>query len=129
MQVLTFTLGNELFAISIDLVDTIENLTQYTIVPKARKMLIGLISIRGRVIPVLNARMLLNRVADEHEFKKLIITKLNHDKLAIAVDDIEDVIEIDENDIEQIGEDESISVVKINSELVTLLNKKKLERI
>lgn len=129
MQVLTFTLGTELFAVSIDLVDTIENLTQYTIVPKAKKILIGLISIRGRVIPVLNARMLLNRATDEFEFKKLIITKLNHDKLAIAVDDIEDVIEIDENDIEQIGGDETVSVVKINSELVTMLNKKKLEKI
>lgn len=129
MQVLTFTLGEEVFAINVELVDSIENLPQYTMVPKARDILIGLISIRGNVVPVINSGILLNKIIDKHKFRKLIVTTVKKSKLALAVEDIEDVVEIPDGQVEELSKDESISVMRYNSELITMINSKTLAKI
>ena len=129
MQILTFLLKEDKYAIGIDLIETIENITTIIPIPKSKKTIIGLISSRGNVIPVINTSILLNRSETDNDFKKLIITNINDEKLALAVDDIDDVITIDDSSIEFLKQDETISIVRVNSAILTLLNKNQLDKI
>ena len=129
MRILTFLLMEEQFAIDIALVDTIENKMPITPVPKSKDYVIGLISNRGSVIPVINMRLILNDKDINNIFEKFIIINLGNEKLALAVDEINDVLEIQEENITKINKDEDFSVVNINSNVITLLTYKQLKKI
>jgi len=129
MQILTFLLNDELFAIDITLVDTIENKMPITPVPNCKKYVIGLISNRGSVIPVINTSLILNDNNANNIFEKFIIINLGNEKLALAVNEIDDVLEIEEKTIENINNDEDFSIVNVNSNVITLLTYKQLKKI
>jgi len=129
MQILTFLLRGEQFAIDITLVDTIQNKMPITPVPKSKKYVIGLISNRGSVIPIINTSLILNGKDTTNTFEKFIIINLGNEKLALAVNDIDDVLEIEQKTIENINNEEDFSIVKVNSNIITLLTYKQLQKI
>jgi purine-binding chemotaxis protein CheW len=129
MQILTFLLGEDRFAIDIALVDTIENSKQVTTVPKSKIYVTGLISNRGNVIPVINTSMILKHTAIDSIFEKLIIVNLRNEKIALAVTEIDDVLDIDNNDIQKINGDETSSIINFNSDVITLLTYNELLKI
>jgi purine-binding chemotaxis protein CheW len=129
MQILTFLLGEEKFAIDVSLVDTIENKTAITTVPKSKKCVIGLISNRESILPVINTHLLLNQNDEINDFEKLIIVNIENEKLAIAVDDVDDVILIEESNIEVIDKSNNFSVVNFDSNIITLLTYEQLKKI
>jgi purine-binding chemotaxis protein CheW len=129
MQILTFFLGDERFAIDIALVDTIENSKPVTTVPKSKKYITGLISNRGNVLPVINTSMLLKHNNIDDIFQKLIIVNLGNDKIALGVNEIDDVLDIDNKDIQKINGNENLSVVNFNSNIITLLTYNELLKI
>ena len=129
MQILTFLLREEQFAIDINLVDTIENKMPITPVPKSKKYVTGLISNRGNVIPVINTSLILNDKDTDNVFEKFIIINLENEKLALAVNDIDDVLDIEEKNIEAINNDGNFSIANINSNIITLLTYKQLKKI
>lgn len=129
MQILTFVLGKERFAIDIALVDTIENIQSVTVVPKSKRYLNGLISNRGRVLPVINTSMILNLRDTNNNFQKLIIVNLENDQIALAVNDIDDVLNIEDTDINNINGKQNSSVINFNSEVITLLTYNELVKI
>lgn len=129
MQILTFLLGEEKFAVDINLVDTIEHKMPITTVPKCKKYVIGLISNRGNVIPVINTSFILNQKDQISDFKKLIIISLDNYKFALAVNEIDDVVDIEMEDIKRIDGNETLSVVKLNSNIITVLTYDELKNI
>jgi|GEM_PF-2007183 len=129
MQILTFLIENEPFALDITLVDTIQNKMPITPVPNSKKYVIGLISNRGNVIPVINTSLMLDADTTDNIYEKFIIINLGNEKLALAVNEIDDVLEIEEKDIENINKDEDFSIVNINSNVITFLTYKQLQKI
>jgi purine-binding chemotaxis protein CheW len=129
VQLLTFFLGEERFAIDIALVDTIENSKPVTIVPKSKKYVTGLISNRGNVLPVINTSKILNHKNINHIFQKSIIVNVGNDKIALGVNDIDDVLDIDNKDIQRVNGHEKLSVVNFNSDIITVLTYNELLKI
>jgi len=129
MQILTFLLKDERYAIDITLVNTIENKMPLTPVPNSKKYVIGLISNRGSVIPVINTSLMLDDKDINNIFEKFIIISIGNEKLALAVNEIDDVVEIEEKNIENINNDEDFSIVNVNSNVITLLTYKQLKKI
>lgn len=129
MQILTFLLNEERFAVDVNLVDTIEHKLPITTVPKSKKYVIGLISNRGNVIPVIDTNLILNQKDKISDFEKLIIVNLGNYKFALAVTEIDDVVDIDVEDIENLGGTETLSVVKLNSDIITVLTYNELKNV
>lgn len=129
MQVLTFFLGQERFAIDIRLVDTIENKMPITPVPKSKNYITGLISNRGNVIPVINTCLILSDEGADSILEKLIIINLENEKIALAVSEIDDVLDVEEKNIETINQNEDMCVVNINANIISLLTYKQLKKI
>ena len=129
MQILTFLLGEERFAVDINLVDTIEHKMPITTVPKCKKYVIGLISNRGNVIPVINTSLILNQKEQISDLEKLIIVNLESYKFALAVTEIDDVVDIEMEDVKKVDGSENLSVVKLNSNIITVLTYNELKSI
>ncbi|MDF2614884.1 MAG: cheW4 [Clostridia bacterium] len=129
MQVLTFFLGPERFAIDIKLVDTLENKMPITPVPKSKTYITGLISHRGDVIPVINTCLILSEDSIDNLLEKLIIINLESGKIALAVSGIDDVLDIEEENIETVNLNEDMSVVNIDTHIIPLLTYKQLKKI
>lgn len=129
MQILTFLLGEEKFALDIKLVDTIEYTMPVTFVPKAKAYVKGLINIRGSVLPVIDIDMILNQKNKLIDIKKFIIAKVDNEKLALAVSDIDDVLEIEDKDVEIICSEENTPVVNYDNNIIMLLTYDALKKI
>lgn len=129
MQILTFLLDDEKFAVDISLVDTIENKMPITVVPKSKKYVTGLISNRGTVIPLISTSLILKHKEQIKVFEKLIIINLGNDKFALEVDDIDDVLDIKAEDIKKVNENENLSIINVNSNIITLLTFNELKKI
>ena len=54
---LTFALGEEKFAIRVDHVQEVVEFGQVTKVPNAPNYMLGIINLRGRVLPLLDAKL------------------------------------------------------------------------
>ena len=129
MQILTFLIGEEKFAIDIGLVETIENKMPITVVPKSKKYVTGLISSRGNVIPVINSETILNKKEQSDIFEKLIIVNIENDKFALAVNEIDDVMDIEPEDIIKVNGEDNLPVIKVNSDIITVLTHDELKKI
>ena len=129
MQILTFLIDEEKFAVDIGLVDTIEKSMPITQVPGAKKYVTGLISNRGDVIPVINSGLILNKKEPKDAFENLIIVNVENDKFALAVNEIDDVMDIEPEDIKKVNGENSMPVVKVNSDIITVLTYGELKKI
>ncbi|MFT8313961.1 MAG: chemotaxis protein CheW [Clostridium sp.] len=112
MQVVIFKLKNEQFAVETSKVQTISEAVTVTKVPKAPEYVKGLINLRGTVISLLDINLLLDSEKSEADQQSVIILKLEDELIAISVDQVDEVLEIDENIIENIKEDTKKSYVK-----------------
>jgi purine-binding chemotaxis protein CheW len=103
---LTFMLGDEKFAIPVDHVQEVVELNHVTRIPNAPDYMLGIISLRGRVLPLLDTRLKLGLPAAERTSKNRILIldlKENDDKglqIGAIVDVAREVVEIDNHDIQ-----------------------------
>lgn len=128
MQVLIFIVSGKKYAIPIEMVETIENKLNMTIIPKSKKAILGLASIRGGVVPVINAGSILTGQPSA-ELEKLIVVQHGNEKYALAVDDVDDVLEVEEENVKIVNDDESLSVIMFDQELIYLVTPDLFEKI
>jgi purine-binding chemotaxis protein CheW len=104
---LTFSLGEEKFAISVEYVQEVVELEQVTKVPNAPDYMLGIINLRGRVLPLLDTRMKLGLKRTEITKKSRImildLTTAEDKNLQVGalVDIAKEVIELTPDDIQE----------------------------
>lgn len=81
MQVLTFNLGEEVFALEIRLVREVLEYTKITKVPNMPEYMLGVINLRGNVVPVIDLRNKFNmKNVDKTVNTAVIITEIVQDE-------------------------------------------------
>ncbi|HET6541982.1 MAG TPA: chemotaxis protein CheW [Chryseolinea sp.] len=104
---LTFSLGAEQFAISVDSVQEIVELEQVTKVPNAPPYMLGIINLRGKVLPLLDTRLKLGlSKAEITKRSRIMVIELEttDDKnlqVGALVDVAKEVIELSSADIQR----------------------------
>lgn len=101
---LTFKIGNELFAAHVSKVLNILEMTKITKVPRAPEYMLGVINLRGTVLPVVDTRVKFGIVAKEITSNTCIIVmdiSLENDNVHVGalVDSVQEVLEIEEKNI------------------------------
>jgi purine-binding chemotaxis protein CheW len=95
-------------------------------VPDAPPNVLGVINLRGRVVPILDLRAKLSKKSPLPAHQHLVIVRGRGDKLiGLAVDEVRDVISVETNAIEQPGEVAGVrspGVVRIEDDLVLVLS-------
>jgi len=103
---LTFSLGEEKFAISVDSVQEVVELDQVTKIPNAPAYMLGIINLRGRVLPLLDTKHKLGLPKTEASSKsRIMILDIQADddkslQIGALVDVAKEVMEISDADIQ-----------------------------
>lgn len=111
---LTFVLGDEKFAIPVDHVQEIVEFGQVTKVPNAPAYMLGVINLRGRVLPLLDTKLKLGLRATVPTQKCRVLVleiQTEEDKslhIGAMVDFAREVVEITPSDIQDAPEFENL---------------------
>lgn len=111
---LTFALGSEKFAIKVDHVQEVVEFGQFTKVPHAPAYMLGIINLRGRVLPLLDTKLKLGLQATERTQKSRIMVldiQMSDDKslqIGAMVDIAREVVEISDSEIQEAPEFENL---------------------
>jgi purine-binding chemotaxis protein CheW len=96
----TFSLGNEEYAISINNVPGIVKFQKITELPNTPKYVIGVINLRGKIIPVFDLRLRFGLEKAKYDgFTVIIITEIQSKTMGIIVDKVNDVITLKNDQI------------------------------
>ena len=124
-----FKLGSESYGIDINLVSSIEKQVNVVSVPNTLPYIKGIIKLRNEVIPVINLKKKFNMKDADVPGENAIIVKLSNVTIAIEVDSVEEIHNIDESEIVDMptivktGDLKYFDkVVNVNGKLVVLIN-------
>ncbi|MBI4848402.1 MAG: chemotaxis protein CheW [Nitrospirae bacterium] len=101
LQLVTFTLGNEEYAVDILKVQEINRITEITKIPNAPDYIEGVINLRGKVIPVINLRKkfgVYDKGSDENS--RVIIMDIQGITNGLIVDSVSEVLRIPSDIVE-----------------------------
>ncbi|MBF0568322.1 MAG: chemotaxis protein CheW [Nitrospirae bacterium] len=130
LQLVTFTLGTEEYAIDILRVQEINRMTDITIVPNAPPFVEGVVNLRGKVIPVVSLRKkfeIEDRASDESS--RVMIVDLQGVTIGLIVDAVSEVLRVSSDIVEStppmssnIDTEFIFGIAKLNDRLIILLD-------
>ncbi len=101
LQLVSFQLGPEEYAIDILGVQEIIRMVEITHVPNAPHYVEGVVNLRGKVIPIINLRSRLGLAPAEHtKDTRIVVVEVGHLILGFIVDSVEEVLRLPEEAIE-----------------------------
>ncbi|MBC1908336.1 chemotaxis protein CheV [Listeria innocua] len=132
LEIVTFTVGENLFCINVLKVKEIIHPLEVTPVPDSNPAIEGVSQVRGEIMPVVNLARVMKLPEVEPENTKFIITELNQMKIVFRVDEVHRIQRISWEQIEEpeklsIGLEElAVGIVKLDGNLVLLLDYEKI---
>ena len=98
-QVLTFTLGDETYGVDILRVQEIRGWSPVTRIPQAPSHVLGVLNLRGSIVPIVDLRMRFNLQRAEYTPLTVIIvlslrTESGQRECGIVVDNVNDVVDV-----------------------------------
>ncbi|MGN0151367.1 MAG: chemotaxis protein CheW [Wujia sp.] len=129
-QYIILRFDSEQYGIDISYIDNIVKLQPITRVPHTQSFFLGIINLRGEIIPVMSMRKRFELPDKENtNATRILILKLEGNaKIGILVDEVREVVTLSEDDIEKITTEVSdtraylTGVGKYNNSLISLLN-------
>ena len=122
-QLVVFTLGSEEYALPIRQVQEIIRYTEPRSVAAEAGWVRGVISLRGKIVPVYDLAARLGIEAGEGG--KIVIVETATDMAGVVVDDVEEVLTVEEAQLDAVpaaGSPSIEAIAKIDDRLVILLD-------
>ena len=134
LQLVSFEVGDEEYAVSILSVQEINRMMQITRVPQSPDCVEGVINLRGKIIPVIDLRKRFNLAELENsDDVRIIVVEVANRVIGFTVDSVNEVLRINSNIVEPppamvCGLDTEYvqGVGKLDDRLLILLNLEKL---
>lgn len=131
-QMVAFHLGGQRYALPIHSVQEIQQIVALSEAHGGSHAVIGMVNLRGSVIPAIDMRALLSLPAEEYRLDTpMIICRVGQGFVALVVDDVEDVIDVPEGCVSAPPKlhalaDRMIGVCHLDTDLVFMLSVEKL---
>ena len=124
-QLVIFTLGTEEYALPIKTVQEIIRYTEPRSVASNDSSVRGVISLRGKIVPVydLAGRLGVHSVVSEES--KIVIVETAEQVVGIVVDGVEEVMTVEDDQLDHVPVADATlmdSIAKLGEQLVVLLN-------
>lgn len=101
LQLLAFHLGNEEYALDIKRISEIIKVREFTDIPRTPDFILGIISLRGVVVPVFDLRLRLNLGESElTASSRIVVCQLGEVSVGLLVDSINQVVNLFDEDVE-----------------------------
>lgn len=129
-QYIMVKFDNEQYGIDITYIDNIVRLQPITRVPHTQEYFLGIINLRGEIIPVMSMRKKFELPdKDTTNASRILIIKYEGNaKIGMLVDEVKEVVTLSDNDVEKLASDSGdtraylTGVGKYNDSLISLLN-------
>lgn len=120
LQLVSFKVGNEEFAIDILKVNEIIRFMEITKIPNSPEHVEGIINLRGKVVPVVNLRIKMGLPSKDNDVNsRIIVVELNNKIIGFKVDAVYEVLRIPRS----ITETPPDLVSNVNSQYITSVGK------
>jgi purine-binding chemotaxis protein CheW len=97
---LSFTIGEDVFGVSIRFVTEILGVQSITRVPETPDFIKGIINLRGKIIPIVDVRLKFGKPEAAYtERTCIIVTEANGMAVGLVVDKVDDVLTIPDEDL------------------------------
>lgn len=131
MQIIVFRLKDLYFGLSTEYVEEITTTHSYTKVPKSKGWVQGLVNLRGDVLTLINLYNLLNLNDNNIDdcYNNTIVAQLSENKVALMVDEVIGVSDVNVEDFHPASEEENSAVhslVTVYDKIVNILDVKNL---
>ncbi len=134
LQLVTFDLGEESFAVDIHAVREINRLIELTRVPNSPPEIVGVINLRGKIFPVVDLRHKFGFPARAHdEHTRIIVLEFGGRETGFIVDRVHEVLRIDRGVLDPTPEvmssvdaDFIEGIAKLDGRLLIVLDLEKL---
>jgi len=105
-QYIVVTLGKEQYGIDIRFIDNIVRMQRITRVPKMPPYLVGIINLRGEVLPVVSLRLKMGLEKDVYEkTTRIIILKTEQEgNMGVIVDEVKEVVTLEETQVDSVDD-------------------------
>jgi purine-binding chemotaxis protein CheW len=124
-QLVVFSLGEEEYALPITQVHEIIRWTDPRSVASDEPWVRGVISLRGKIVPVYDLAARLGLMFERPEHAKIVIVQTGGDMAGVIVDDVEEVLTVDVEQLDTVpaaGDPAIEAIAKIEQRLVVLLD-------
>jgi purine-binding chemotaxis protein CheW len=123
-QLLVFSLGEEEYALPVTSVQEIIHYTSPRAVASDSAWIRGVISLRGKIIPVADLGARLGLVSERSAGGKIIVVENGSVTAGVIVDDVDEVLTIEDSQLDAVpaaGTEAIDGIVKIDDRLIILL--------
>ena len=124
-QLLVFSLGEEEYALPVTSVQEIIHYTHPRAVASEAHWIQGVISLRGKIIPVADLGARLGLITEAGEGGKIVVVESGSVTAGVVVDDVDEVLTIEEEQLDAVpaaGTEAIDGIVKIDDRLIILLD-------
>jgi purine-binding chemotaxis protein CheW len=124
-QLVVFSLAEEEYALPITRVQEIIRYSEPRAVASGLPWIQGVISLRGKIVPVCDIATRLGLTAERSRTAKIVIVETDNGTVGVVVDDVEEVMTVGSSDLDEIpaaGAELVDAVVKVGDRLVVLLD-------
>ena len=124
-QLLVFSLGEEEYALPVTSVQEIIHYTAPRAVASEAHWIRGVISLRGKIIPVADLGARLGLVTEAAAGGKIVVVESGSVTAGVVVDDVDEVLTIEDGQLDDVpaaGSDSIEGIAKVEDRLVVLLN-------
>jgi purine-binding chemotaxis protein CheW len=128
-QLVVFALGREEYALPIQQVQEIIRYSEPRAVSSAEPWVRGVISLRGKIVPVFDLGLRLGVHAEVPEDQKIVIVETTAGTAGVIVDEVEEVLTVEAGQLDHVpgaGSDAIDAIAKIDDRLVVLLTPDRL---
>lgn len=132
MRLLSFILAEKEYGVAIEQVREVRRIKFVTPIPQALHFIEGVVSLRGKVTPIISLRKKLGLpAAKDAAFKRVLIIQTGDHVLGLVVDDIVGVMNLDSGKIEEPDEilnkaEYLVGVGKADKRLILIVDIEKL---
>jgi len=130
---LLINVGDQAYALPLLQIQEIRGWSPVNPLPNTDAACLGVLNLRGHVLPVFDARMILGKPASEPKPQDVIVVATLQEKpLGLLVDSVSDIVEIDGDNISRADQGEAWSsglidgIATVGEQLVPLLALQKL---
>lgn len=130
VQLVGMKLGDEEYAIDVLKIQEIIRSVEITVVPRMDNYILGVMNLRGKVIPVIDLRIRFS--LDKYDFDKatrIMVVRFEKQNIGFVVDEVTEVIRIKKSMVEptpplvgSIGQEYILGICRYDSRLIMLLD-------
>jgi purine-binding chemotaxis protein CheW len=103
-KVVVCQIANEQYGIPVENVISIEKMSAPTVIPQMPDYMVGVVRIRGELVPVLDTmKILYNQSFQESDKTRMIVVITEDISVALIVDDAKEIIDIPSESIKQVN--------------------------